>query len=114
MSCPTERNALNEFYSSAQGNEWVVDINWAKPYIGHCDWYGVTCNDANNTIKLKLPSNGLSGTLTNHLAKLHSLEVLELNNNNIKVRLSYLDTFKYVRQCISYSNMLCFFLNLTN
>ena len=87
MFCPTERNALNEFYNSAQGNEWLVSTNWTKPYIGHCDWYGVECNDAKNTIKLKLPSNGLSGTLTSKIAQLRSLAILDLNNNNIKVRI---------------------------
>ena len=88
--CPTERNALTEFYNSAQGSEWINSNNWAEPYVGHCNWYGVKCNNANKTIKLQLSSNGLSGTLTHHLAKLHSLEVLELSNNVIKVRLCYL------------------------
>jgi len=38
---------------------------------------------------LQLSSNGLSGTLTHHLATLHSLQVLNLTNNVIKVRPSY-------------------------
>lgn len=84
--CPTERNALKEFYDSAKGTEWTVNEKWLHPHIGHCDWYGVECNDANNTVKLVLQSNGLSGTLTPNISKLSSLDVLDLNNNNIKVR----------------------------
>ena len=84
--CPTERNALKEFYDSAKGAEWTVDTNWTDHFVEHCNWYGIKCNDANNTISLKLPRNGLSGTLTPSIANLSSLEVLDLNNNDIKVR----------------------------
>jgi hypothetical protein len=84
--CPTERNELKEFYVSTKGGEWTVSTNWMDPHIGHCDWYGIVCNDANKTVKLELQSNGLSGTLTPNIANLSSLEVLDLNNNDIKVR----------------------------
>ena len=56
------------------------------PLIGHCEWYGIKCNDANNTVKLEVQSNGLSGTLIPNIASLSFLKVLDLNNNNIKVR----------------------------
>ncbi|KAL3817140.1 hypothetical protein ACHAXA_009041 [Cyclostephanos tholiformis] len=84
LFCPTERNALNEFYISAKGSEWTVSINWMDPRIGHCDWYGITCNDENRTIRLELQNNGLSGTLTPAIACLSALEDLDLNNNDIK------------------------------
>ena len=87
LSCPAERNALKEFYDSAKGSEWTVNSNWTDPYIGHCEWYGVKCNDANRLVHLSLPSNGLSGTLTSKIAQLRSLAILDLNNNNIKVRI---------------------------
>ena len=84
--CPIERNALKEFYDSAKGGEWTLSTNWTDPHIGHCDWYGVKCRDG-STIKLELPNNGLSGTLNRNITILRALEVLDLNNNNIKVRL---------------------------
>ena len=84
--CPVERNALKEFYDSAKGGEWTLSTNWTDPHIGHCDWYGVKCRDG-STIKLELPNNGLSGTLIQNITILRALEVLDLNNNNIKVRL---------------------------
>jgi hypothetical protein len=46
------------------------------PHIGHCEWYGVKCNDANNTVELELPSNGLSGTLTPNITNLSALNSL--------------------------------------
>jgi len=87
LACPAERIALKEFYDSAKGSEWTVNTNWMDPYIGHCEWYGIKCNDANRSVHLSLPSNGLSGTLTSKIAQLRSLVKLDLNNNNIKVRI---------------------------
>ena len=85
MLCPTERNVLNEFYDSAKGGEWTESTNWVEPHIEHCKWYGVTCDGSKNTIRLELPFNGLSGTLTPNISRLSALEVIDLNNNNIKV-----------------------------
>jgi len=88
LSCPAEQNALKEFYDLAKGSEWTVNSNWTDPYIGHCKWYGVKCNDANRlVVQLLLPSNGLLGTLTSMIAQLRFLAILDLNNNNIKVRI---------------------------
>ena len=87
--CPTERNALKEFYDSAKGNDWTKSDNWMDPHIGHCDWHGINCNGANKTVKLELQNNGLSGNISPNIAKLSSLEVLDLNNNNIKVRIAF-------------------------
>jgi hypothetical protein len=86
MYCPTERNALKEFYEAAKGSEWTQSEYWTDAHIGHCKWYGVECNNASKTIKLKLHGNGLSGKLTPYISNLSSLEVLDLNNNDIKVR----------------------------
>jgi hypothetical protein len=82
----TEKNILKELYDSTQGNKWLMNTNWMDPHIGHCNWHGVVCNNANNTIKLELPRNGLSGTLTPNISKLSTLEVFDLTDNMIKVR----------------------------
>ena len=85
LLCPKERNVLKEFYDSAKGGEWTVSTYWVEPHIGHCKWYGVTCDSSKNTIRLELPTNGLSGTLTLNISRISTLEVLDLNNNDIKV-----------------------------
>ena len=86
--CPIERNALKQFYDSAKGGEWTTSTNWTEPHSWHCEWYGVTCRDGSkDTIKLELPNNGLSGILTQNISSLSALCVLDLNNNDIKVRI---------------------------
>jgi hypothetical protein len=55
------------------------------PHIGHCEWHGINCNGGNNTIKLELDNNGLSGKLSPYISNLSFIEVLDLNDNDIKV-----------------------------
>ena len=84
--CPTERNALKNFYDSSKGGEWTVSTYWTNSYMNHCYWYGIECKKGtNNTIKLELPTNGLSGTLSKSIASLSMLEVLDLSDNDLKV-----------------------------
>ena len=83
--CPVERNALKMFYDSAKGNEWTNSTHWIDPYISHCLWYGVNCNDSNSTTKLELQNNGLSGVLSSSIANLSLIEYLNLADNDIMV-----------------------------
>ena len=92
--CPTERNALKDFYDSSKGGEWTESTNWTDSYMNHCYWYGIECKEGtNNTISIELPTNGLSGTLSKSISSLTSLEVLDLSDNDIKVRLAVLCMF---------------------
>jgi len=84
--CPIERNALKEFYDSSKGGEWTESTNWTDSYMNHCYWYGIMCNKGTNTINITLPTNGLSGTLSKSIANLTLLEVLDLSDNDLKVR----------------------------
>ena len=82
--CPPERNVLHGFYVSAKGTEWTESENWAVSQNDHCLWHGVTCKDDAVT-ELNLPNNGLSGRLLSSISKLRSMEVLALNDNDMKV-----------------------------
>ena len=82
--CLPERSALNAFYETSKGQEWTVDELWLDEYKSHCLWYGVECS-GNSVIKLELSSNGLSGTLSEKIGDLSSLEVLDLSDNGLKV-----------------------------
>ena len=88
--CPVERNALHEFYVSAKGIEWTRSDLWVDAYESHCKWYGVDCkpnkNGENVTYKLNLTSNGLSGTLSKDFSVLKSIKILDLADNDLKVR----------------------------
>jgi len=84
--CPIERNALKNFYDSSKGGEWTESTYWVDPYISHCQWYGIKCNEGtNSTISIELPTNGLSGTLSKSISNLTLLEILDLSDNDIKV-----------------------------
>ena len=83
--CPTERNALKEFFDVSKGGEWTDSTNWTDPYMSHCFWRGVDCMESIVT-GLDLANNGLSGKLTVKIANLSSLEILDLSDNDIKVR----------------------------
>ena len=88
--CPIERNALSDFYDSAKGAEWKDGTNWQDEYASYCDWKwkGVTCdNNTNHVTKLSLSHNGLSGSLSESIGDLISIEVLDLSDNDIKVML---------------------------
>ncbi|KAL7554398.1 hypothetical protein ACHAWF_017845, partial [Thalassiosira exigua] len=82
--CPLERNALKSIFDGAKGNEWTRHEHWSDPYRGHCTWYGVKCNEAGVTTELNLHNNGLSGTLSESVANLTSIEILDLSDNDIK------------------------------
>ena len=84
--CPSERTALSSFYLAAKGREWIECELLMSQYESHCSWYGVECTKANKTVKLNLTSNGLSGTLSKHIAILTSLSEFDLSDNDIKVR----------------------------
>jgi len=89
--CPIERNALKNFYDSSKGGEWTVSANWTDSYISHCHWYGIECSEGtNNTINITLPTNGLSGTLSESISNLALLEVLDLSDNDVKVNHAHL------------------------
>ena len=86
VMCPPERNALKHFYDSSKGQEWTNDGFWVHEYESHCSWHGVTCDPTNTTvIMLELPGNGLSGTLSERIADLSTLEVLDVSDNDINV-----------------------------
>jgi len=82
--CPTERNALKEFFDVSKGGEWTDSTNWTDPYMSHCFWRGISCVESIVT-ELDLANNGLSGKLTAKIANLSSLVVLDLSDNDIKV-----------------------------
>ena len=88
--CPTERKVLRDFYEQAKGREWTKTQNensavWLDEYKSHCDWYGVSCNNLTNVTELNLANNGLSGKLSSRIGSLHSLVILDISDNDIKV-----------------------------
>ena len=97
--CPSERNALRDFYYSAKGGEWTEDDKWIDDYSSFCDWHGVKCDEANRTVvDLNLTNNGLSGTMSPSIGSLTSLTILDLSDNDIKVR--YILAIRILHFCV--------------
>ena len=84
--CPSERRVLKEFYDLAKGREWTESENWTYEYINCCKWWGVTCDETGRVEALRLTDNGLSGKLSSSIKDLHALKVLDLSDNDIKVK----------------------------
>ena len=86
-----------------------MSTGWLDPSVDHCDWHGVECNDASGgkIVKLELPSNGLTETLTPRIADLRHLEVLDVTDNDVKVRRSGLSTLRCLAMFIGFSLNEC-------
>ncbi|MCO5550446.1 hypothetical protein L7F22_003933 [Adiantum nelumboides] len=57
---------------------------WDGSYTDPCTWHHVTCSaDKTAVIRLELGRLHLSGTISPEISKLHSLQILSLEDNNI-------------------------------
>ncbi|KAK1733977.1 leucine-rich repeat domain-containing protein [Skeletonema marinoi] len=79
-----ERNALIDFYDSANGAEWTYTTNWLYANASYCNWWGVTCNEMGHVTELVLADNSLWGTLSESIGNLTFIEVLDLSDNDMK------------------------------
>ena len=82
LACPTtriERFALVELYESTGGDSWTNNDGWDSDSDVD-DWYGVTVEDS-LVQHLRLPGNGLQGSLPAALGSLLALETLDLADN---------------------------------
>eukprot|EP00930_Biecheleria_cincta_P076404 TRINITY_DN63626_c0_g1_i1.p1 TRINITY_DN63626_c0_g1~~TRINITY_DN63626_c0_g1_i1.p1 ORF type:complete len:378 (+),score=57.03 TRINITY_DN63626_c0_g1_i1:109-1134(+) len=76
-----EKFALLEFYKRCNGPNWRSSENWHIDLDPCWDyWYGVTCNEHGNVIRLELPDNRLSGELPAALSYLSFLLKLDLSS----------------------------------
>jgi gliding motility-associated-like protein len=88
---------LMKFYNSTGGTNWFKNGTNTDPSslfsgwgldCNFCNWFGVTCDNNGNVIKLELFSNNLSGTMSD-LNPLTNLEILGLGGNNIEGEIPY-------------------------
>ncbi len=87
----SERQALLDLYTSANGADWIYNLGWNGPAGSECGgttntpnpWYGITC-DATNThvIGINLSENFLVGTLPASLSALSELQRFNVSDNN--------------------------------
>ncbi len=82
-----DRVGLLALYTSTGGEDglWRENRDWGI-LSDHCQWHGVTCNNAGEIEELRLPDNGLEGnlevevwcimTMQTHFAVLHFNHIL--------------------------------------
>jgi Leucine-rich repeat (LRR) protein len=73
-----ERDALLAVFNATNGPNWESKEGWGGPPGTECNWYAVSCDDAQTTVtRLILGFNNLKGTLPAAVADLENL--VELN-----------------------------------
>ena len=76
-----EIDVLKKIYEN-NGNQWTRRDGWLID-DNYCNWYGVTCNKDFKVNGLKLPRNGMKGTIPTEIGGLTELRKLHLYVNNL-------------------------------
>ena len=83
-----EAQILREFYDAVGGARWTLDTNWGGNTAGggtddFCNWHGVQCvSDSVKSVQgLRLPKNGLAGTVPSSVFSLPNLMELNIGSN---------------------------------
>ena len=74
------REELARVYDALGGGGWANSENWGTD-APLDEWYGVTTDGEGHITELDLSDNGLSGAIPPELARIESLEVLDLSEN---------------------------------
>ena len=79
----TDRVILGTFFYATGGPKWGKKDGWTTSMNVCDDWYGITCNDKGQIIKIALEDNGLFGKTNSELFKLEHLEEIDLRSNSV-------------------------------
>lgn len=101
LPCHPDFQELINLYNATNGAGWTNKTGWQQGAAGNncnvCSWHGVTCNDDQRVMEIRLPNNNLSGTLPATLTNLSLLKVLVLYDNNLNGTIpSWLPDFDYL------------------
>lgn len=82
-----QRFVLATLFYATRGDHWSRNLSWMAYPESECDWYNnkfnSICNGARQLHTLSLPDNALQGTIPEELELLSSLNIVELQNNDL-------------------------------
>eukprot|EP00984_Skeletonema_dohrnii_P033037 scaffold28410_cov172-Skeletonema_dohrnii-CCMP3373.AAC.1 len=106
-----ERDSLEAIYNATNGHNWTNNDGWRNETLGHCQWYGISCNADSLVTDIDLRDNNLAGqfpvytryvnsngnpVLVNEwqqskygLANLYKLQTLNLAENKLTGMIEY-------------------------
>eukprot|EP00559_Dactyliosolen_fragilissimus_P007427 CAMPEP_0184869536 /NCGR_PEP_ID=MMETSP0580-20130426/34486_1 /TAXON_ID=1118495 /ORGANISM="Dactyliosolen fragilissimus" /LENGTH=1316 /DNA_ID=CAMNT_0027371083 /DNA_START=70 /DNA_END=4020 /DNA_ORIENTATION=+ len=73
---------LKDFFISLDGGNWYQSHHWLED-DDICNWFGITCNDSKEVIKIDLENNGLSGSVPESIYNIQTLVSINLKENDI-------------------------------
>ena len=99
-----ERAALVALYEATDGASWTHDDNWLtdEPIA---TWYGVSYGDDGRVAELRLPGNGLTGSMPD-LSALSHLTGLYLGSNNLSGQIPNLNALSSLKELSLHFNQL--------
>jgi len=56
-----ERESLEAIYNATNGHNWTNNDGWRNETLGHCQWYGISCNADSLVTDIDLRDNNLAG-----------------------------------------------------
>ena len=86
----TTRFALATFFYATNGVNWLVSTDWLRGEISECEWYSdeddqsEVCDDQENLLRLRLIENNLDGSIPQEISLLSTLNILDIDFNNIR------------------------------
>lgn len=104
LPCHPDYDALISIYNDSNGASWTNNTGWAAGAAGIdcdiCSWYGIVCNGFGRVKELNVNGNNLSGSLSDAIEDLQSLEKINFFNHSmtgvIPDVLIMLDNLRYV------------------
>lgn len=78
----SEIEVLEQLYRSTNGKQWTTATNWLSSKVHYCNWYGITCGEAQGGInKIQLINNNLVGIIPEDVFGLPELKIVNFNGN---------------------------------
>jgi len=110
-----EKKSLQAMYNEMNGLNWTNKNGWMTEWSGHCQWYGISCDNEGYVTSINLRNNNLEGQFPVYtrkvnvwgepildndwswskygLANLYKLKTLDLSNNKLTGTIEYLPLY---------------------